>query len=1516
MTPLCSHSLFHSVVTDISPASLTGFTLDMNNTQLILTFNDVVLANTLMVTSISILGAGGERYQLTEGNILSTDSYVMTIRLSQHDTDQLRINPGLATSLDNTFVRTEPGYLQDFANLGVIAVDQFQATTFIRDQIPPVLLNYTLNINQALLTLYVNEILNLESFQPSGFILQSAMNGDGDAYTLTGGVAQFAMPPESYIVEVSLSEEDINGLKMTVGVATDLTNTFLSLTEGAISDPGNNSIIPIPTSQALPAASLEADMVPPVLRTVVLDLQQGALIFNFSEAVNTTGFLSLLQLHNGAGFVADLSNAQLVVPEGSSLVLVQPSDEELNSIKLNPNIGNSEVDTYVAIQVGEISDFVNLGLVSNTSTRPVDEVIEDTVGPVIAMSTFDLNTGLLILVFDEHANITSTLNLSALTISNSDNGAALANLSDATTNTTVDGRNLFIFLSAEDLDAINRDQTLQSIAIGVSTGLVADFLGNESPSSTVLVDSIIADKQPPALESFSIDMNTGDLVLLFSETVLTDNFTLSAITLHGSAADVADGHTLLNGSFAVQGSTITVTLSEDDLNAVKVLASVGLNETTSYLSLASGYVRDLRGNIRLDVATAMASVVVRDTVSPTLLSFAFIYTRGDKAPVALVLDFSETIDVSSLRFDQTVFHQFSDGTGQQFTLSSSTLPQQNSQTVYIVLSNEDLDRLEDAAPVAQDRTATFLTVTGSSVSDTSNNPVVNVTLLVTPPLVSLTPPSLTNFTVNIVEGTVSFVFSEPVNASTFDITKFTLQDSATATINRYTFRFQGTLTTVSDTELLLEADPADINGIKGVPNVATTVGLTYASLEEGLIEDLNGHAAFAIPITSALQAGDVVPETAAPSLLYFSVDFNPGRPITLVFSETVIASTLRLDLFTLQDRQSSPVHSVNFSTADPITANSDIIEVFLPLEVRDRILATDNFADSRTNTYLTWPTGAATDRDSNPIEGSTLQAFSVAIDTTPPSVIRVVLNLVTRLFEVTFDENVISSTISLEGFAFQNSAENATVNYTVVANYSIAGVDVSVFRLFLEDADLNAIKALDLCDSPADCYLAYAAGSFRDSRTIATAGGVIQIVDYTQDSMRPEFVAFTSINLTAGELIVEFSEPINASSFIPAAFSLRTLFSEESLSNFTLTGGAALSQGNMLVISLLEEDTLAIIKDPELCTWRGNCYISIAEGAVKDPADLPLLPVVGMVTAIVRDFIDDTTPPSLVSFILDVNAGLLSLTFSEPVNPTNLNPTGITLQDAPTASESYTLNATASTRSLRGLEVDITLSAVDLNLLKVTTFVSQSRMVYISLSPSTITDLALIPNYVTEIPQGSGLGGTLISDSVRPRLTSFVLDLDSDSLVLSFDEPINVPEIDFTAFMVGTSTLSHPLQGGLVISSQVAATHIIAVQLNSYDVVALKSDSGISASPSATTLAFTSSAASDTAGNPIQPRLAGLVVSVLIPDTSRVQLTAFTLDMVEGVLNLTFSDVVNPATFNPLAIVLQSTIYRYVCTWH
>ena len=1498
---------------DVSPASLTGFTLDMNSTLLSLTYDDVLLASSLDPLLVNISGSNGATYALTGGNVSSPDGFVLSLKLTSFDTDQLRLNPNIATSISNTFLTTSIGYVRDFFGIGVIPANNFQATEFIQDEIPPQLLNYTLNITSAILRLYVDEILDPASYTPSGFTFQNSMNGSGTSYTLKSSTATLSSEPLSYIVEILLSDEDVNGLKMTVGVATDLNNTYLSITDGAIRDTGNNSIIPIPTSNAKPAADLEADMEPPFLNSVILDLREGALVFNFSEAVNSTGFLSLVQLYNGATVTADLVGATLDVPESTSLIRVVPSDDSLNDIKLDARIGTDVSNTYFTLQADQIRDFVGLELIGvPLINRRVDEVIDDVFGPVVVTSSFDLNSGILVLEMDEYVNIT-TLNLSTISIKNADTNITLATLAGSTT-TSTSGRTINISVSSEDLNTINGDKTLRRISLDIADGLVEDILGNQfQATNDILIDMLVTDQQPPTLQSFSIDLNSGNLVLTFSEPVTADNFTLSAVTLHGAMGDVATGHTVLNGTFEVVGNTISVNVSEDDLNSIKALESVGVNETTSYITLMGGVVSDIGGNTITESSTVRASAVTKDIVPPRLLSFAFEYTRPGKGPVALVLRFDETVDVSSIDLNQLVFYEFANETGLSFTFSTSTLPETNDKIVSILLSNVDLNRLENFYPIGQVVSGTFLSLNSTSLSDTSGNPVDPILEQVTRPLVDLSPPALLNFTLNMQSGVLTFTFSQPVNVSTFNITRFSLQDHPTSPTDSYTFQFSGTLTQTNSTELRFEASSDDINGIKGVTNVATALDKTYAVLEDGLVEDENGLPSQAIPSQMALQAAELVIESDPPTLQFFTVDLNPGKPITLVFSETVLVSTIKYADIVLQNSALSPSVTFNFSTAVKPTANSHILELFFPFDVVDEILAS-NIATQRTNTFLSIAAGAVTDRDGNPIRATVQQAQSVQTDNTPPSVSTVVLNLNSGLFVVNFDETVIGATIDLNSFSLQNAAQNATTTYILQGSYIIAADDTSFFSVFLEDDDLNAIKSMDLCDTSADCYLGYAAGSFSDARLINTTGGSVLIGDFTQDMDQPMFVEFTSFRLDTGELTVEFSEPINASSFIPSGFTLKSLFSEESLSNLTLSGGRAVASGNEIVITLTETDFVTIVTDNNLCTWRGNCYLAISEGAVKDPADLSNVAVDNTPNSIVSNFIDDRTPPELVSFVLDMPSSMLELTFNEPVNPDTLVYTEITLQDGPSANESYTLTG-GSTSSPKGNIIQVNLNPLDMNLLKNTTFVTTSNVVYISMLSNTITDLALNPNGIDEILRTNATRGVLLRDQTGPILSAFSLDLNSDTLVLTFNEPVDLASVDLTDFTITIQGSSgNILDGGSIIESTVDTVHTITVALETTDVIELKSASSSTTSLDNTRISFTSRALTDTSGNPAQPRTffrAALVVG----DTTLPELREFRLDMMEGTLNLTFSDVVDTSTFNPAAIVLQSAILRYVCVF-
>ena len=1477
----------------------------MNTTQLSLTFDDVMLASTFISTDVTLEGLNGAEYPLQGGTVLTPDGFVMAILLIPSDVDQLRLNPDIATSLDDTFVSTTTGFVRDYANLGVVSVNRFQATTFIQDQIAPTLLNYTLDINNATLTLYTDEIIDPATFTPSGFTLQSMSNDtSGQSYTLTGGEAALVSPPQTYMVIVTLSDNDLNGLKMTVGVAEDLTNTFLSLAEGAIADTAGNSIVPVPPSQARQAASLDADMIPPLLNSISLDLVDGALVFDFTEPVNSTGFLSLVELHNGDGLDINLSTATVVAPEGSSLVQIVPSDLILNFIKLNTSIGTSINDTYVNFQGNEVTDFVGLQLVSTPSSRPVDEVIADTLGPVIESSSFDLNSGLLKLTFNEYSQA-DTLNLSSIYIKNADSELVLANLADATTNST-SGREFFIFVSTDDLNALNSDSNLESISLTISGNLIEDILGNPFNSTEdILIDVLISDNLPPQLQSFSIDLNIGNLLLTFSESIVADLFNISYINLHGTPENI-NGYRLQEGNFSITDQTIEVFVSENDLNAIKALASVGVEESTSFLTLSHGIVSDIRGNTITEDQTVGASSIIRDAVSPSLNSFAFEFTNSGKAPAALVLEFSETVDVSSFQYDQIVLHQFSNGSGEMVTLSSSPLPISNSRRVSILLINDDLELFNRAAPVAVDLTSTFLTLSNSSLTDTSGNQVNPITLPVTGPLIDLQPPALLNFTLDMIDGELTLTFSEAINVSTLDLTNLVLQDDEINPMNSYIFQYDGTVASSTITTISVNVDSRDINGIKGVLEVATSLDKTFAAPFEGLVQDEDGHNSFAILSTAALQADDLVIESDPPKLLFFNVNFNPGQPISLQFSETVLDTSVQLDQIVLQNSATNPTVRFNFSMANPITESSDTLDIYLPFEVRDQILANSSIATSISNTYISIATGAVSDRDGNPIEATVQQVQSLATDTTPPSVIRVVLDLNSGLFEVGFDESVIGSTITLDNFTLQNSAENASTTYMLQSDYIIPSEDVSFFRLFLTDVDLNAIKIIDLCDSMLDCYLGFAQGSFNDTRRLGTDGGSVQVTDYRADTVRPEFVEFTQIDLTNREIIISFSEPVNATSFIPSGFTLKSLFSVESISNFTLTGGIPTSQGDQLAISLSESDALAIITDPNLCTWRGNCYIAISEGSISDPADLSISAVTDMPNTIVQTFVVDAIEPELISFILDMNRRELLLTFSEPVDPESLTYQGITLQDALVPTEMYTLTD-GSTSSTKGQEIIVQLTREDANQLKNTTFATRMTMAtYISLSSNTITDLALEPNNVQTV---NGMRGNLTRDITSPRLTSYNLNLDTDMLMLTFDEVIDLESLDLTEFTLTVAGVTRQLRRGTLTSSSLTFTHAVHFRLNASDIQTLKHSMSAFATTTNTALSVTPQALDDTSGNPLREVVSLRPISVTT-DTTPIELTGFSLDMSDGILYLTFSDIIDPSTFNPNAVVLQSAVTR------
>ena len=166
-----------------------------------------------------------------------------------------------------------------------------------------------------------------------------------------------------------------------------------------------------------------------------------------------------------------------------------------------------------------------------------------------------------------------------------------------------------------------------------------------------LSQSTTSPKTPLHLEliSFDLDLDTGLLLLNFSETVDTLTFNVTQYTLQSSS----------NISFAAQYYSLTeqslltgdeVEIIQEllyfDLNSIKSLGELATSSNNTFLSVTEFAIRDMNGN-RLVVVEAddalPVSTYVKDITRPLLVSFDLDMNLG-----ILTLNFSETVNVSTL----------------------------------------------------------------------------------------------------------------------------------------------------------------------------------------------------------------------------------------------------------------------------------------------------------------------------------------------------------------------------------------------------------------------------------------------------------------------------------------------------------------------------------------------------------------------------------------------------------------------------------------------------------------------------------------------------------------------------------------------------------------------------------------------------------------------------------------------------------------------------------------------------
>jgi len=442
------------------------------------------------------------------------------------------------------------------------------------------------------------------------------------------------------------------------------------------------------------------------------------------------------------------------------------------------------------------------------------------------------------------------------------------------------------------------------------------------PTAAKPVAAFTADTVRPNFVGFDVDMSSEQLVLTFDETVNASSLQPTSITLLNAASASANRtFTLTGGSVLTTNDvTVRVQLVHTDVNAVTKLRQLFTSGDMSYVSMTWSAITDMAGNAVNAVGAGSAlrvSGFTSDSVRPQLVSFS-ISMNGNGS---MSLTFDETVMVSSFDPSKITLQNSAMGgaaTFRSYTLTGgtfSTAATFDSTVLTFIPLKADLDAVKLLIYLAVSASSTYINFTSAMVSDmTGANSVVPITLGPVNSFVQdTTAPWLVSFDLNCNQanntGVLRLSFSEPVNASSFSLTKLVLQDAAQSTVQvrlapSGVDQIGGShYTVVSDrsaTEMFVWVTVTDMNAMKQTGLVSLQAATTFLVIDATLVYDMIGNAMTPIVNGNARRVSTLVIDRQLPVLQSYDIDMNAGQ-LVLTFDEAVNRSTLVVSRLGLQD---------------------------------------------------------------------------------------------------------------------------------------------------------------------------------------------------------------------------------------------------------------------------------------------------------------------------------------------------------------------------------------------------------------------------------------------------------------------------------------------------------------------------------------------------------------------------------------------------------------------------------------
>jgi len=340
-------------------------------------------------------------------------------------------------------------------------------------------------------------------------------------------------------------------------------------------------------------------------------------------------------------------------------------------------------------------------------------------------------------------------------------------------------------------------------------------------------------------------------------------------------------------------------------------------------------------------------------------------------------------------------------------------------------------------------------------------------------------------------------------------------------------------------------------------------------------------------------------------------------------------------------------------------------------------------------------------------------------------------------------------------------------------------VSETVVKLKLSLGDLNAIKAIrQVAVSKATTFLHVDHGAFTDGNENKVVKAYKIVSTFDDDKVSPTLDAF-DLNMDSRQLALRFSETVDGSTYTHSGI---TLHSNDGTAgkavSLTLGAGSKIVQAidsATLVIQLDKGDTDAIKNIPGFCNSKATVFVSITDKFMKD-TNKKLIDAIPSTKALpATKYTFDETDAAVTTFSFNLHTKTLTMNFDEPVDATNVNVTSLVFQSQKNATDSkYKLTGSKNvTRSKDGLRVVITLTDKDANAIKADDkLLEKAASTYLSLSADFIVDMAT--NDIAGIASSDAkLVAQFVDDSKKPSLLEFDIDMNQETLTLSFSETMD-----------------------------------------------------------------------------------------------------------------------------------------------